>query len=88
MLQLETDNDSRTLDQEAKVYQLLNIINLATSFCDVIYTFGRYYLGKFGSAIDFNIALGADLNGLYEEMVRSVRRPANRAILDEIESAH
>ena len=73
---------------EARVYQLLNIISLATSFCDVIYTFGRYYLNKFGWEIDFNIVLGADLNGLYEEMVRCVKRPANRAILDEIESIH
>lgn len=49
----------------ARVYQLLNLINLGTSFADMIYTFGRYYLHRYGCAIDFNVSLGADLKLLY-----------------------
>ena len=51
--------------KQARVYQLLNVINIATSFSDIIYTFGRYYMEKFTFIIDFNIILGADLQSLY-----------------------
>lgn len=71
-----------------RVYQLLNLINLGTSFADIIYTFGRYYMDTFSCVIDFNIILGADIQGLYEVMVEHVNRPAKRDILDEIEFAH
>lgn len=50
---------------ELRAYQLLNLINLATSFSDVIYTLGRYYLDRFGWAVDFNILMGADLQRIY-----------------------
>jgi hypothetical protein len=70
------------------MYQLLNLINLGTSFVDIIYTFGRYYMNNFACAIDFNIILGADLQGLYENMVENVSRPAKVEILAEIETVH
>jgi hypothetical protein len=60
------------------------LINLGTSFADVIYTLGRYYMDRFGWAVDFNITMGADLQGLYGEMVESVARPASLTILEEI----
>ena len=50
---------------ELRAYQLLNLINLATSFSDVIYTLGRYYLDRFSWAVDFNILMGADLQRIY-----------------------
>ena len=74
-LLLSTENNShnknipRKQQREAKVYQLINLITLGTSFADIIYIFGRYYLDKFTCAIDFNIILGADLQGLYHDMV-------------------
>ena len=61
---------------------MLNIITLASSFSDVIYTFGRYYMDKFACAIDFNIILGADLQGLYQEMIDNVTKPASKQILE------
>jgi hypothetical protein len=62
----------------------MNLIHLGTSFADIIYTFGRYYMDKFTCAIDFNIVLGADLQSIYQEMIDKVRKPASRAILEEI----
>lgn len=67
-----------------RVYQLLNLMNLGTSFADIIYIFGRYYMNMFTCAIDFNIILGADLQGLYENMVENVNRPPRADLLSEI----
>jgi len=55
---------------------------MGTSFADVIYTFGRYYLHKYGCAIDFNITIGADLQMVYNDMVDHVNRPASKNILE------
>lgn len=41
-----------------RMYQLMNLIQTATSFCDIIYTLGRYYSKSYPFAIDFNIVLG------------------------------
>lgn len=38
-------------------------------------------MDKFGCAIDFNILLGADVQGLYHGMVECVERPAKKALL-------
>ena len=64
-----------------RAYQLINLINIGTSFSDMIYILGRYYLNRFGCAVDFNVLLGVDLQGLYGEMVESIRRPAKKRIL-------
>lgn len=39
---------------------------------------------RFGCSIDFNILLGADLQGLYHSMVECVDRPAKKEVLEEI----
>lgn len=54
---------------------------MGSTFADIIYTFGRYYLNQFGWAVDFNITIGADLKVVYQNMVDNVVRPASRAIL-------
>lgn len=71
-----------------RTYQLLNLITLATSFSEIIYTFGRYYLDRFTCSIDFNIILGADLQFVYEDMIEHVNKPATKDILYEIEAVH
>lgn len=45
-------------------------------------------MDKFTCAIDFNIVLGADLQGIYQEMIDNVIKPASKPILEEIESVH
>lgn len=72
----------RKIEREGRVYQLLNLLHLGTSFSDIIYTFGRYYMDSFACVVDFNIILGADLQGLYQEMVEKVLKPASREILE------
>ena len=66
---------------EVRVYQLINLLNMGSTFADIIYTFGRYYLHQFGWAVDFNITIGADLKVVYQNMVDNVVRPASRAVL-------
>ena len=70
--------------KEVRVYQLINLLAMGTCFTDVIYTFGRYYLAEYGCAVDFNMAIGADLQIIYKNMVENVVRPASKAILWEI----
>lgn len=65
-------------ESEVRVYQLINLLNMGTSFTDIIYTFGRYYITEYGCAVDFNISIGADLQVIYKNMVDNVRRPASR----------
>jgi len=61
---------------EDKVYQLLNLINLGTSFTHLIYIMGRYYAEKYKFIIDFNITLAIDIKNLYNEMMDNIRRPS------------
>jgi GTP:adenosylcobinamide-phosphate guanylyltransferase len=68
-------------EREVRVFQLINLLTMGTSFTDIIYTFGRYYLNDYGWAVDFNITIGADLQIIYKNMVDNVTRPASRAIL-------
>ena len=75
-------------ESEVRVYQLINLLTMGTSFTDIIYTFGRYYIQEYGCAVDFNISIGADLQVIYKNMVDNVRRPASREILEEIEMLH
>jgi len=49
-----------------KMYQLMNLIQSATAFSDVIYTLGRYYSKMYPFATDFNIILGNC--GIIQEM--------------------
>ena len=46
---------SQTID---KMYQLMNLIQAATGFSEIIYTLGRYYSKVYPFAADFNIILG------------------------------
>lgn len=80
--------DTAASESEAKVYQLLNLINLGTSFTEMIYTIGRYYVKEYEHVIDFNIVLAADIKFLYTEMVDLIKRPASESFLYEIELAH
>lgn len=41
-----------------KMYQLINLIQAATCFSEIIYMFGRYYSKVYPFAADFNIVLG------------------------------
>jgi hypothetical protein len=41
-----------------KMYQLMNLIQAATGFSEIIYTLGRYYSNVYPFATDFNIILG------------------------------
>lgn len=41
-----------------KMYQLMNLIQAATGFSEIIYTLGRYYSKVYPFAADFNIILG------------------------------
>jgi hypothetical protein len=80
--------DTSSNQCEAKVYQLLNLINLGTSFTEMIYTIGRYYVKEYEHVIDFNIVLAADIKFLYTEMIDLIKRPASESFLLEIELAH
>lgn len=41
-----------------RMYQLMNLIQAGTGFCDIIYTLGRYYAKAYPFAADFNVVLG------------------------------
>jgi hypothetical protein len=79
---------SSSSECEVRVYQLINLLNMGSTFADIIYTFGRYYLNQYGWSVDFNVTIGADLKIVYQNMVDNVVRPASRAILEEIEIIH
>jgi hypothetical protein len=78
-----------------KMYQLMNLIQAATSFSEIIYTLGRYYAKTYPFAADFNIILGKnsynsgnDLNTVYNQMVKYTPKPASCEILEEYEKIH
>ena len=44
-----------------RMYQLINLIQTATAFCDILYTLGRYYSQTYPFVADFNVILGMNL---------------------------
>ena len=76
------------MDQQSSLFHLLNLLVKGTAFSEILYTFGRYYVPPNLFIVDFNIILAADLNGVYNEMLKCVKRPADRDILSEIEAIH
>ena len=71
-----------------RAYQLINLLNTATSFTDILYTFGRYYMQQYGCTIDFNIVMGVDLQAIYTMMAECAKKPTPIGILEEIEAVH
>ena len=64
------------------------MVNLGTSFTQLLYTIGRYYNKEFPFAIDFNITLGTDIKKLYDRLAVLIKGLDDYEILKEIERSH
>ena len=45
------------MSDEEMLYSKLNLLKRGTSFADILYTFGRYFLNIYVFIVDFNIIL-------------------------------
>lgn len=75
-------------DSEAKLFQILNLINLGSSFTEMLFVLGRYYQEKVRFAVDFNVVLAQDLNQLYNKLADLVSKCPHLNPRDDLEKTH
>ena len=66
----------------------MNLINMGTSFSDMLFTMGRYYTNKIPFTLDFIITLGQDLSRIYQILTELLFTFPCRDVLPEIEKMH
>lgn len=66
----------------------MNLINMGTSFSDMLFTLGRYYVNKIPFILDFNIALAQDLSKSYQILTELLFTFPCRDVLPVIEEMH
>lgn len=67
---------------------MFNIISAASTFHQVIYIFGRYFVNKYVFIIDFNIILAKDIAKIYSNIQKRITAPYDTELLQEIELVH
>lgn len=64
----------KDIQPELKAFTIINILNRALSFIDILYTFGRYYVTNYPFIIDFNINMGIDVAKTYGELIKHLNK--------------
>ena len=64
--------EQKNLSEEEQMFQMFNLLKRGTSFVEILYTFGRYYLQEYTFIVDFNILMARDINSLYDDVKISI----------------
>ena len=54
------------MDPQFHCYVLINLIETALSFTNILYTIGRYLLKKNNFLVEFNLVMAKDLSNIYQ----------------------
>ena len=73
---------------EARIYQLLNLINSGTSFSSIFFVLGRYYQQTIRCVQQLNQVLAQDIAFIYRIMSNQLVPPVTNQFLEDLGGVH